>query len=305
MKERLLVIAKKYNDIFASVSIEEWKLHKEHILLILDEKSSSTNFPLLNRFERVIRINASSCGRFHFLDLLLKIKKQLDFEIDTLIFSNPVLILNQYVIKKIKPKSIIFLEDGLMNYYDFKPSKSMYKRTWQALLGINQTKFLNSIDKTYLNDPELAVFYYGSPKKLYLDWKSISEGLDLKIDIENKKIFVGTSLYENGYCTVDEYNKVISDFIKNYSIDYYIPHMQRSKYEKVDAPILNLYENNVTLEVYAARYKFELYSFNSTVLFTTKIINPNIVSHIVRTDIWPNVKIPEILKRYSDDIINM
>lgn len=299
----LLVVARKYNDIFYAISIPEWDQYTQHILVIIAEKNFAENFPLPNIFNDIIKIKYSGKrnGNFQIIQDINIIKKRI--QCSTITMSNIVLSANMYLIKVSGAKTLLLLEDGLMNYYDFKPSQSKTKQMVQWLLGINERKIFNSISKTYLLAPTLASYYGGDPRQLKLNKELIFKHLKLE-NLENKVIFVGQCLYKMGYMSLDVYNERVNKIIQQYNINYYLPHAFALDGENIDCPRLNLEKSHATLEIFASQYNFTVYSFCSSVLYTTKIINPNVQSFLIRIPELSNKSDLPIIQKYCNGIID-
>lgn len=299
----LLVIARKYNDIFYAVSTPEWQQFDCHILVIFTEKKSLEGYPLLSLFDDIINLHCSG-ARTGTLFLLWKIKAiEKRVQCTAVMMSNMVLVANQYLAKISGGKHIILLEDGLMNYYDFKPSKNKFKRCVQSFLGIDECKVFNNISHTYLLAPQLARYYGGTVNPLKLENKIIFEDAQLQ-DIEGKTIFVGQCLYRFGNMSVGAYNDRVNHLIKKYHIDYYLPHAFALGDENIDCQVLDLGKSHATLEVFAARYNFTIYSFCSSVLYSTRIINPAVRSYLIRLpELLDKSELP-VIKKYCSGIID-
>lgn len=298
----LLVVARKYNDIFYAVSAPEWQLFERRILVIFTEKKAK-DYPLVSLFDDVITLGGSG-DRVGNLLLLWKIKNlKKRVRCNAVMMSNTVLVANQYLVKISRAKRMILLEDGLMNYYDFKPSESKFKRCVQYFLGINERKVFGQISQTYLLAPELACFYGGMPRPLKLDDKVIAANTQLE-NIEGKTIFVGQCLYRFGKMSLETYNNRVNYIIKKYHIDYYLPHAFAFCGEEIDCPILDIGKSKATLEVFAARYSFSVYSFCSSVLYSTRIINPAVRSYLIRLpELRDKSELP-VIKRYCNGVVD-
>lgn len=303
MNSSILVIARKFNDIFYALSTEECKCATYKVLVIVAANSQFDVYPLKDEFDKVYFIDSSIKNFEGIVSQLIQVMKIKTHSCKTAIMSNPILIINQLLIKQFKVKDIHFIEDGLMNYYDFKPSKSISKKLLQFILGINQKKFLEKINSTYLLSPENGQFYFGEKKKLDTD-KTLLDNIKFP-NLNGKRIFVGQNMYLPcyGVCNVEEYNNFVNHIIDKYDIDYYLPHSNFSKDEKIKCPILNLDKYHVTLEYCAAKFNFTLYSYNSSVLYTTKLINSNIKSISIDIPFSNRQEYPDILKKYCDDIM--
>lgn len=298
----VLVIARKFNDIFYALSTEESEKANYKILVIISPKEKHQSFPLVNKFDEVYYIDASEKGTMGLLKQSLEVNKLRIRTCQAAILSNPILTINQLLINRFKVKEIIFIEDGLMNYYDFTPSGSKKKKIWQLLLGINQNKILDSISTTYLLSPNDAQYYYGKKKKLQVDG-SLVDGMPLP-NIDGKRIFIGQNIYMPcyGICSITEYNTLVNAIIKRYGIDYYLPHSSASTLEKIDCQVLDINKYHITLEYCAVYSTFEVYSYNSSVLYTTKLVNPNVKSFAIDMPFSKKQDYPDILRKICDKI---
>lgn len=299
----LLVIARKYNDIFYAVSTPEWTQFKRRVLVVFTEKKSIEGFPLLSLFNDIIELDCSK-SRIGNLLLLRKIKTlKKRVKCAAVMMSNVVLVANQYLLKVSGSQQLLLLEDGLMNYYDFKPSESKFKRLVQYFLGINEHKIIANISRTYLLVPALARYYGGIPEPLHLNRQAIFEDTQLQ-HIEGKTIFVGQCLYRFGNMSIEGYNERVNHIIKKYHIDYYLPHAFALSGENIDCQVLDLSKSRATLEVFAARYNFTIYSFCSSVLYSTRIINPDVRSYLIRLPELRNQSELPVITEYCSGVVD-
>lgn len=297
----LLVIARKFNDIFYAIETPIWDEFDYHILVICANQRFAKQFPLKEKFNKIIVFDSSQ-NRLSYGSILREInKKRKEIQCTVAITSNITLIVNQYILKASRCKNILLVEDGLMNYYNFTPKKNSWKRIAQFVLGINEHKLTKKILYTFLLDPDQAMYYKGQVAKLHITRPNLQ--LDIK-QIENKKIFVGQCIYEFGYMTIKAYNKKVNETIQKYNIDYYIPHAFASHQEEIMCNTLDLNQLHVTLEILSTQTDFTIYSFSSSVLYSTKIINNRIKSYLIRIpELNEQSKLP-IINKYCDGIIN-
>ena len=279
----LLVIARKFNDIYYAMSIPEWKTAKERVLFIISNGIPMEAFPHRSLFDKVIFIKYDGESVKNIISVISALKKIEIPKSKTLVLSNPVLVTNQYIIKHSAPETLIFIEDGSMNYSSFSPSKSHAKKALQAFIGISEKEVFNKIDFTYLFYPDKATFSFGTKRKLSLEKKIFPTVNDLDF-IKDKKILVGQPLYNYGYLSLDAYNRLVNRAIKQLGIDLYVPHAFASSKEEINCRKLHLSDYNVTLEAIAAYHTFNLFSFGSTVLYSCKTINPDVKSVLLTTD---------------------
>ena len=66
---------------------------------------------------------------------------------------------------------------------------------------------------------------------------------------------------------------IVNNCISQYAIDYYLSHTMSSKKENVVCQHIDMSSLQLTLEVLSSIYNMKIYSFSSSVLFTTKLIN--------------------------------
>ena len=93
-------------------------------------------------------------------------------------------------------------------YYPIRQSKGL-KGIIEFLLSINFNKIMKKISGTYLNNPDLALYYFG--KKLSFSHTNFRCNKFLAKKIVNKKLFIG------GGCLVDENKKNIVEFISKHN----------------------------------------------------------------------------------------
>ena len=301
----MLVIARKYNDIFYAMSTTEWSQSDEHYLLMITDRLDKANYPMERSFNKVFTVHVQQ-GTYGYYKCCLEIKKiakRLSYSY--VACSNPAMIANYCAIDTSKIDYAILLEDGLMNYYHFKPSDRLSKKLLALFLGINISKVLSSIAKTYLLRPEKAKFYIGSREKLVLKANTFVDCLKLSPNLEGKCIFVGQPLYDVLELSVEEYCDLVNKVIKKYNIDYYLPHKNASNSERIECEIFDLVDSLATLEIFAAVYDFTVYSFSSSVLYTTKLINPRVKTYSISHDKLNWVKEENIINETVDRIINL
>lgn len=275
---KMLVVARKFNDIFYAISTKEWDVCEQHYLMMITYNLASDNYPMQNLFSQVFTVN-TSLNKSLDLKALCQIKhimSVLDFDIVSI--SNISLISSSFIISNKKVKDCILLEDGLMNYYDFKVSRRLSKVIVEKLLGINYDEAIGKIKKTYLLAPQDAIFYKGVPKQLQLKSELFKENANLDISIDNKSIFIGQPLYSTNSMSIADYSRIVNKIIKQYNIDYYLPHRAALPGEDIKCEEFDLNKTNATMEIYASCMTFKIYSFSSSVLYTTKLINPSIES---------------------------
>ena len=304
MRERtLLVLARKFNDIFYSISTPEWKIFNRHVLVIFANDIFEKYIPFRELFDDIIVFDSPK-RRINGINVIREIRARKDaLECEAVILSNIVLVANQYLINISRCRYIFLLEDGLMNYSDFRPSDSRMKSVVQWVLGINQRKLIERIYRTYLLIPDMARFY-GGVRAILKPMTIQPIGENILSKIEGKKIFVGQCLYRFGYISIGEYNELVNRIIKKYDIDCYLPHAFALDEERIDCPILDLGQLGITLEFLAPKTSFTLYSFFSSVLYTTRVINPDIRTYQIHIPELSMVYGIPILKEYCSGIID-
>lgn len=300
----LLVIARKFNDIFYALSTLEWNQANRRILAIFASDKFAERFPFQQKFDDV-SVFCVSEDHFSHIAVLKAIRKEKKrIQCDMVMLSNIVLVDNQYLIKMSGANRIFLLEDGLMNYYDFRPKSNRIKSWVQKILGINERMLFTNVAKTYLLAPELARFYNGKRCRLNLSSGLSESNMQKALMLQGKKIFVGQCLYRFNYMSLPLYNERINKIVKTYDIDYYLPHAFALEGEQIDCPILDIGNMQVTLELLASYTDFSIYSFCSSVLYTTRIINPKIKSYLIRIPELVDMSDTPVIKKYCNHIID-
>lgn len=272
----MLVVARKFNDIFYAMSTLEWNQVEKHDLLIISEYLKKEEFPLVEVFDSVFVISGS-VGKMSVAYELYNVVAMFSGKSYRYVTTcNLAHVSHLLLLRLLKGARAILLEDGLMNYYHFKTSQRFTKRIVKFLCGVNEESVLKKVCKTYLLQPEDAIYYYGYPSKLNIAFACFINKLQFDIPINNKKIFVGQPLYLDRSISIEEYSKIVNELIEKYEIDYYLPHRTYSPSENIKCEILNLSAYKITLEVLASCFQFDVYGFSSSLLYTTKMINPNI-----------------------------
>lgn len=307
-KKSLLVVARKFNDIYYALSMPDWNTYNHKVLIIITNKLLQEDYPMQNYFNKVYCLKETK-GIRSIIWLLIRLKIILSrLAFDTVSISNIAIVANKFIVSQNKCKNVILLEDGLMNYYNFKSSTAKNKLLLMKLLGVSDKNIEQKIVKTYLLEPDAAKFYYGDKVKLDLNSSLFLKNLYLDIDLNGKKIFIGQPLYLSYVglsLTVETYCQRVNEIIKKYKIDYYVPHTMSDKNETIDCMILDTSQTKTTFEVIASIFSPQFYSISSSVLYTTKIINPKIKSIMVRIPEVPKVSNDSILYKYIDNIISL
>lgn len=300
---RMLVLARKYNDIFYAISTDEWQKCEEHFLLFITDRLQKDHYPLEESFDKIFTILAKGTA-LHILYQVHKIKKIIKhIDYDYITTSNLALTANLYMLSRRKTKDVILIEDGLMNYKDFHTSDDTKKKMLMKILGINEEDVQAKVSKSYMLMPESAKYYYGVLKPLLLDGKNVCKQLGIGQELEGKSIFVGQPVYMAHDITIKEYSDFVNRIIKEFDIDLYLPHTLSSNQEIINAKIFDITKSKATLELYASVYNFKIYSFNSSVLYSTKLINRNVETYSI--EIKDVVKIPDgnIMRKMVNDIL--
>lgn len=297
------IVSWKYNDIFYGLAAVSSTDNAERLLIVIKSQNYSNYIPCKNEFAKSIIIDHVGSTNYDFLKTLRTIKNVLkNYEIENIYLSNAILIINQIICKVCSVKNVYLLEDGLMNYYNFESNKEFSKVLMQKIFGVSDNKIYDIVKKTYLLQPEKAVYYKGEIKKINLNNINISS--EIINQLNNKSILIGMPLYKKGKINVSEYNQLINKLISDYNIDLYIPHLFASDIEQVDCPVLDLSRIGCTLEVMATKIDFKIFSFGSSVSYSTKLINPNVCSILFRTRYVDYAKLGIIVSTV-DEIINI
>ncbi|WP_106813081.1 glycosyltransferase family 52 [Prevotella merdae] len=305
---KILVIAKKYNDIYYAISLPEWKRSSRKSLIVITQKLALSNYPMQDLFDEVHCITPRS-GSLGILQTLLDLKFLLPkINFDTVVLSNISLVSNKYILSYKRCRQSILIEDGYMNYYKFKEPDSIPKRFLMQLFGIKQIDVTSKIIKTYLLKPKIAEYFFGEKCQLRIAIDLFKSKLGEIPNLQGKKIFVGQPLYHSytgNSITLEQYNKSINKVIKKYDIDYYVPHTMSDANEMINCKKLDIGLIKCTFEVLASMYDMEFYSVSSTILYSSKIVNPKCKSVMVQI---PNVKeLPKdnIMYKYADNIVQI
>lgn len=297
-----LVIAHKFNDIFYALNTSEFKKSDKHILIIIEKGLiKADNFPFKEYFEEISILTFST--NINYLKLIYSLNLQFDINrnITYAFISNPIMILNQRLIKVLKVKDVILLEDGVMNYRAFIPSKSILKRISQLLLNVSNQKLYNKILRTYLIKPSKAIYAFGKLEQIKIDRSNVIIDKSILDKINGKKIFVGNDFYVRGFISQMKYLDIVNKIIGNFDIDYYLPHAFSDNEETVNCKILDLSSLAVTLEIIAGfADSFEIYSFGSSVNFSCKQINTNIKTYTFNCDTF-SVSVSDFIMKNSDN----
>lgn len=300
--KRLVVIARKYNDIFYAMSTKEWKNCNYHGLIIIPNRSLANYFPNQEYFDEIIIFpkddNVISYRLFSFIKQIKRLLSNISADI--VMMSNPEMFFNRIIFKYLKGNEIIFLEDGLMNYYHYKPTKNIKKKILSYIYSINDSIYLKKITSTYLTSPKLAKYYFGKIKQLKIDIQNFSTSRYLIPTLEGKKIFIAQDVLNTGEERIALHEKFFNCIIKQFNIDYYVPRTYDFKEHIDSCNILNINNIGITLEVLASKFNMEIFGFNTSSLYTLKLINRNTTTHRLTSDMTSHLKIPEIISANCD-----
>lgn len=304
-QKRLLVIAFKYNDILYALGTNEFQeaTYKELVIFYVKGRNPK-DFPLQGSFDSVNYIKYHSSLMLLWLNLL-KIRFK-SWRCDVLTFSNPILLAIKLISKLSKAKKVLWLEDGLMNYYplsDISYSSSQRIKLWaQAIFRLkDEVAYGNKEQVTYLLCPDMAVSYWGAVKQLCFNIKNFKTDLLEKLSfLDGRSFFIGQPLYYYNNIRKEDYESCVNEIIKKYRVDYYVPHFGSGD-EKINCPFLDLQKYHITFEFLACAYQFTLYSINSTLLYSTKKINPQVNTYMVNLKGIDNNKV--ILQKTVNGII--
>lgn len=305
-QEKMLVVARKYNDIYYAISTEEWAKSSKHYLLMITDRLDMNDYPMQQMFDKIFTIHTSLSvlGIIRLIYSLRKFLQKVDFNLVTI--SNVVVVTNLFILNNKKTTKILMLEDGLMNYCNFIPSQSRLKHLLIKLLGININNIYQKIKYCYLLEPSKAIYYYGEKKQLKIKSELFIKNLSIQgLDLNGKSIFVGQPLYVNNDITIDEYSEAVNNFIKIHNINYYLPHTMSSKKENIHCEKLKLQQIQSTLEILSSIYNLKLYSFSSSVLYTTKLINKSTETYAITHPKIKNLNDNNIIFTYVSDRFNM
>lgn len=307
--KRCLVIAYKFNDIFYSVNTPEFINSEFRFLLIVDDEIFTPNkIPFENQFNDkliISNINSSIGLVFAIFKITVYFKNFAFF--DFVFTSNPRLLITQFIVNKLA-LNIILIEDGVMNYKSIIYVKYKYlKLLIQTLLGLDEHLISEKIISTYLLLPHKAVYYFSTVKLLDLKILSFDNSVLLSI-LEGKRIFVGGCYYLYDHISLTEYSELVNTICKRYGIDYYIPHRYSVANENINCNILDLNNYNLSIEMFASKINnLYIYSLGSSVLFSVKVINPNIYCMLVNAECYSS-ELKEgntFLEFYCDKVIEI
>lgn len=306
MEEKsILVVAFKYNDILYSLGTSEFQeAEYKKLVIFFVEGRNPEDFPFQDAFDEVEYVKYNDDVKNLWRNIM-RIRK-MKWSCDVLTFSNPILLATKYISKLSKAKKILWLEDGLMNYYPLSDipfnSSRAFKKTIQFILGLNDKKLFGRKELvTYLLCPEMAVSYWGTVRKLSFSQTFVNNTLLKKLSfIQGKKLFIGQALYNTDGISKDYYVDTVNKVIAKEGIDYYVPHYG-SKDEKIKCEFLNLQDYHITFEFLACAYSFILYSVSSTLLYSTRKINPDVSTYMVKLEGVDNNKL--ILQKTVNGII--
>ena len=109
-----MVLARKFNDIFYSISTPEWKIFNRHVLVIFANDIFEKYIPFRELFDDIIVFDSPK-RRINGINVIREIRARKDaLECEAVILSNIVLVANQYLINISRCRYIFLLEDGLI-----------------------------------------------------------------------------------------------------------------------------------------------------------------------------------------------
>lgn len=292
-----VVLAWKFNDIFYALSVSQCSKNERALFFVVKDNSRKTPLPLQEEFDDVYSLN----GEGVIKGLISVFKKTQGISAERLFLSNPILVINQWCRKRLNSGEVVMVEDGLMNYFSYTPSKSKIKKWLQLLLRVSNEKMYQQINETYLLLPEAAKYFFGTPRKLNINYRSVSFN-KIEGQLEGKRVFVGMPLYKFYDITISEYNQIVNAAIKKHGIDYYLPHLFASEKEHIECTKIDLANYACTFEMLAKNIDFSVYSFGSSILYTTKLINNTVRSYFIDTSLLPKDS-SEFLKQIVDQTI--
>lgn len=299
--ENIIVVALKYNDIFYAISTPEFNLKKNKILILFETKIPAIFFPFQNLFNEIIIIKYSP-NVINILKSLFLLKRKKILTKSSIIFlSNPLLLINRYLIKLSSNSIVILLEDGFFNYKKITDTTNPLKNIFQFFFMIDICSIEKKIKNTYLLYPNEAKYYIGEKKQLILN-KLTDFAKTFSLDLNEKSIFVGQNLYDYNFICKNDYIYLVNKFINTYNIDYYLMHIFSSN-EQIKCNKLEISKKSITLEILSLNYSFKIYSFSSSVLYTLKSINPNIKTYLIKTKLL-NMDV-SFLESKVDAVINI
>ena len=305
---KLLVVAHKFNDIYYAISLPEWADSARKTLIIVTNRLDQSNFPMQDMFDEIHCIK-SGRGSKGVLKTLIELKILLhSIDFGTLILSNISLVSSKVIISSPRCKQVILIEDGYMNYYRFKEQNNVSKRILMMLFGIKQKFVISKVCETYLLKPEIAEYYYGERKRLTIATELFKSRLGKFPSLQGKKIFVGQPLYHSytgNSITVEQYNGLVNKAIRMFGIDYYVPHTMADSNENISCEKLDIGQFKCTFEVLASMFNMEFYSVSSSVLYSSKIVNPQCKCIMVQIPNIKEISPDSILYKYVDDIVRI
>lgn len=301
----MIVLARKYNDIYYAISTKEWKNVKKHILLIMPNRSTAESFPYKDLFDKCITLPPDKdVSLICSVDYLYNLKKSMqDIKGDIIVMSNPEMLFNRIIFKLSSCKEIIFLEDGLMNYYNYQASNNTLKKAVEHLFNVSDKTYLHKITTTYLTNPTKAKYFFGNKKQIELNI-DLSSNIDIP-NLSGKKIFIAQDILNVGEKNIKQQEDFFNLIIKKFNIDYYVPRTHDYQEKIEGCNILNLNNKGITLEVLATIFDMEIYGFTTTLLFSLKMVNSRTISHHIISKRTAHLQIPAIINDNIDIFENL
>ena len=87
--DKILVVARKYNDIFYAISTSEWSQCSKHYLLMITDRLDQNEYPMQHLFDKVWSVHAelSHVAILKQVFILSRILNQLDYNLVTILFA--------------------------------------------------------------------------------------------------------------------------------------------------------------------------------------------------------------------------
>lgn len=303
-KKKILVIAFKFNDVLYASATEEYRDAEIRHIFIFSKDGSIDSFPLLHDFSRVItgRLDVSRFRQLITIAFMV-IFGRLDYCYDSILLANPFLIITKFILSKVRVENFILIEDGAMNYYDFRENRAFLKRLAERLLGCAFA--LQKFKKTYLLRPEDARCFFGEKKGLDVSvFEKLQPPACLTELLDGKKILLGGGVIES----IEKNLKlnIINRVIKDFGIDVYIPHHAFPD-AVVGVDNIRLSDFGVTFECVAPLVdEIVLYTFGSTVALNAKALNKKIGTVLFKLPFVAfNNSFYELMEASVDEVVSV
>ena len=113
----MLVIARKFNDIFYSMSTKEWKKANKHYLLIISSFLTEDSFPMVDYFDEVFVVKSPNKWYSSLYEMFSAYVFLRHKHIDYVTTCNLALVSHLFILNYLSDSKKILIEDGLMNYF--------------------------------------------------------------------------------------------------------------------------------------------------------------------------------------------